>query len=68
MGCYAAFIGMDATLVEINPLAVTGENTMVALDAKMAFDENALYRRSQISSCAINLKKTRVKVMRPTVA
>ena len=49
MGCYAAFIGMDATLVEINPLAVTGENTMVALDAKMAFDENALYRRSQIS-------------------
>lgn len=49
MGCYAAFSGMDATLVEINPLAVTGENTMVALDAKMAFDENALYRRSQIS-------------------
>ncbi len=49
LGCYDAFSGMDATLVEINPLAVTGENTMVALDAKMAFDENALYRRSQIS-------------------
>ncbi|WP_350335892.1 malate--CoA ligase subunit beta [Coralliovum pocilloporae] len=49
MGCYRAFRDLDATMVEINPLVVTGDNAIVALDAKMSFDENALFRRPQIA-------------------
>ncbi|MCH9808684.1 MAG: malate--CoA ligase subunit beta [Alphaproteobacteria bacterium] len=49
LGCYRAFRDLDATMVEINPLVITGENTVVALDAKMSFDDNALFRRPQIS-------------------
>lgn len=49
MGCYRAFRDLDATMVEINPLVVTGSGDMVALDAKMSFDDNALFRRPQIS-------------------
>ena len=49
LGCYRAFRELDATMVEINPLVVTQENDIVALDAKMTFDENALYRRPEIS-------------------
>ncbi len=49
LGCYRAFRDMDATMVEINPLVVTGDGDLVALDAKMSFDENALFRRPQIS-------------------
>lgn len=49
LGCYRAFRDLDATMVEINPLVVTAERSLVALDAKMSFDENALFRRPQIS-------------------
>lgn len=49
MGCYRAFRDLDATMVEINPLVVTGDKTIVALDAKMSFDENALFRRPGIA-------------------
>ncbi len=49
MACYRAFRDMDATMVEINPLVITGDDEIVALDAKMSFDENALFRRPQIS-------------------
>ena len=49
MGCYRAFRDLDATMVEINPLVVTKDNRMLALDAKMSFDDNALFRRPQIS-------------------
>ncbi|MDX1401626.1 MAG: ATP-grasp domain-containing protein, partial [Kiloniellales bacterium] len=45
MGCYRAFRELDATMVEINPLVVTTEGNIVALDAKMSFDDNALFRR-----------------------
>ena len=41
---YNAFVETDASLVEINPLVVTGEGEVIALDAKMNFDDNALYR------------------------
>jgi succinyl-CoA synthetase beta subunit len=41
---YRAFIETDASLAEINPLVLTGEGKLVALDAKMNFDDNALYR------------------------
>lgn len=48
-GCYRAFREHDATMVEINPLVVTGDNRVLALDAKMTFDDNALFRHPQIS-------------------
>ncbi len=47
--CYRAFRDLDATMVEINPLVVTGDGRLIALDAKMGFDDNALFRRQQIS-------------------
>lgn len=47
-GCYRAFRDLDATMVEINPLVVTSDNSVIALDAKMEFDDNALFRRPQI--------------------
>ncbi|MCB0326275.1 MAG: ADP-forming succinate--CoA ligase subunit beta [Bdellovibrionales bacterium] len=43
-----AFIKTDASLLEINPLVQTKDNQMIALDAKMTFDENALYRHPNI--------------------
>ncbi len=47
--CYRAYRDMDATMVEINPLVITGGGDLVALDAKMSFDTNALFRRSQVA-------------------
>ena len=49
IGCYRAFSELDATMVEINPLAVSGQGQILALDCKMSFDNNALFRRIQIS-------------------
>ncbi len=48
--CYRAYRDLDATMVEINPLVITGTGELVALDAKMSFDTNALYRRPQIAA------------------
>lgn len=48
-GCYRAFRELDATMVEINPLVVTGDDRILALDAKMTFDDNALFRHPQVS-------------------
>lgn len=45
---YKTFIETDASLVEINPLVVTGENELCALDGKMNFDDNALFRQPEI--------------------
>ena len=49
LGCYRAFRDLDATMVEINPLVVTKDDRVIALDAKMSFDDNALFRRPQVS-------------------
>ncbi len=46
---YAAWLEMDATMVEINPLVQTGAGTLLALDAKMSFDDNALFRQPDIA-------------------
>ena len=43
-----AFVDTDASLIEINPLIVTEEGNLLALDAKMSFDDNALYRHPDI--------------------
>ena len=49
LGCYRAFRDLDATMVEINPLVITDEGVLLALDAKMSFDDNALFRRPRIA-------------------
>jgi succinyl-CoA synthetase beta subunit len=46
---YRAFLETDATLIEINPLIVTGDNHLVALDAKVALDDNALFRHPEFA-------------------
>ncbi len=48
-GCYRAFTELDATMVEINPLVITADNRILALDAKMTFDGNALFRHPRIA-------------------
>ena len=48
MKCYHAFRDTDANLLEINPLVLTSGNKVLALDAKMSFDANALFRRPEI--------------------
>ncbi len=45
---YRAFIDTDASLLEINPCVLTGDGKLVALDAKMTFDDNALFRHANI--------------------
>ena len=45
---YKLFTENDASLLEINPLVLTSENSLIALDAKMSFDNNALYRHPKI--------------------
>ncbi len=47
-GLYKAFWDTDASLAEINPLILTGDGKVIALDAKMNFDENALFRHPEI--------------------
>ena len=47
---YDAVLGTDASLVEINPLIETTEGALVALDAKISIDDNALYRRREIAA------------------
>jgi succinyl-CoA synthetase beta subunit len=47
-GIYQAFVALDATLIEINPLVLTGAGEVVALDAKVGFDDNALFRHPEV--------------------
>jgi succinyl-CoA synthetase beta subunit len=49
-GMYQAFTELDAELMEINPLVVTGDDRVIALDAKVGFDDNALYRHANIEN------------------
>jgi succinyl-CoA synthetase beta subunit len=48
LATYKAFIDLDASIVEINPLVVTGSGDIIALDAKMNFDDNALFRHKDV--------------------
>ncbi|MGG1442765.1 ADP-forming succinate--CoA ligase subunit beta [Brevibacillus laterosporus] len=48
MSLYQAFVDKDCSIAEINPLVVTGEGEVMALDAKLNFDSNALYRHSDV--------------------
>ena len=49
LGVHTAFLETDASLIEINPLVVTGAGEVIALDAKVNFDDNALYRHPDIA-------------------
>ncbi|MBU2571924.1 MAG: malate--CoA ligase subunit beta [Gammaproteobacteria bacterium] len=48
-GCYRALRDNDANMLEINPLVMTGKEDLLALDCKMGFDDNALFRRHRIA-------------------
>ena len=50
IGLYDAFVAFDASLVEINPLALTRDGALLALDAKMSIDDNALFRHRDIEA------------------
>ncbi len=50
LGAYRAFRDCDASMLEINPLVVTADERILALDAKMSFDDNALFRRPTIGA------------------
>jgi succinyl-CoA synthetase beta subunit len=49
-GMYKAYTELDASLVEINPLVVTAAGDLIALDAKMNFDNNGLFRQGEVAS------------------
>ena len=49
MNAYRAFRDLDAIMLEINPLVVTKDDRVLALDAKMSFDDNALFRRPSVA-------------------
>ncbi|HLI22955.1 MAG TPA: ADP-forming succinate--CoA ligase subunit beta, partial [Stellaceae bacterium] len=48
LAMYKAFTNLDASIIEINPLVVTGAGDVIALDAKMNFDDNALFRHHDV--------------------
>jgi len=49
LACYRAFRDLDATMVEINPLVVTSDDRVLALDAKFSLDDNALFRHANVA-------------------
>ncbi len=51
MSLYKAFEGKDCSLAEVNPLVLTGDNKVIALDCKMNFDDNALFRQKDVVAC-----------------
>src|SRR6202035_2574511 len=50
LGMYKAFVELDASVVEVNPLVVTGAGEVLALDAKINFDDNALFRHKDLAA------------------
>ena len=57
LGCYRAMVSLDANMLEINPLVLTKDNNLYALDAKMSFDDNALFRHEEIRRLNDNSQK-----------
>jgi succinyl-CoA synthetase beta subunit len=50
LGVYKAFVAEDCSLVEVNPLVLTGDGRALALDAKVTFDDNALFRHADVAA------------------
>ncbi|MBM3503628.1 MAG: ADP-forming succinate--CoA ligase subunit beta [Alphaproteobacteria bacterium] len=61
-GAYRAFVERDASLLEINPLVVTKSGAVIALDAKMNFDDNALFRHKDVAELRDEDEENRVEV------
>ena len=57
MGCYKAMTNLDMNMLEINPLVLTKDNNLIALDAKVSFDDNALFKHPEIDSLNDNTQK-----------
>jgi malate-CoA ligase subunit beta len=57
MGCYKAMINLDMNMLEINPLVLTNDNDLIALDAKISFDDNALFKHPEIDELNDNTQK-----------
>ena len=69
MGCYRAFRDLDATMVEINPLVVTKDDRMIALDAKMTLRrQRAVPPAATSPSCATRRRRTRARRRPPSTA
>ena len=49
IGCAKAFSELDASMVEVNPLVISKQKQILALDCKMSFDNNAMFRRNKVS-------------------
>ena len=54
---YQAFVGLDCSIIEVNPLVVTGAGEVVALDAKVSFDDNALFRHPDVEKLRDELEE-----------
>ena len=50
LAMYEAYVGLDCSMLEVNPLVVTKQGEVIALDAKMAFDDNALFRHPDVEA------------------
>ena len=59
---HRAFVDLDASMIEINPLVVTSAGRLVALDAKMSFDDNALFRHRDIEELRDDLENDPLEV------
>ena len=62
-GLYTVFVEKDCSIAEINPLVVTGDGDVMALDAKLNFDSNALYRK-KIFLNIVTLKRKMLKKLK----
>jgi malate-CoA ligase subunit beta len=62
MGCYKAMVDLDMNMLEINPLVLTSDKNLVALDAKMSFDDNALFRHPEINELNDNSQKDKREI------
>jgi malate-CoA ligase subunit beta len=57
MGCYKAMTNLDMNMLEINPLVLTKDNDLIALDAKISFDDNAIFKHPEIDELNDNAQK-----------
>ena len=62
LALHRAFVELDASMIEINPLVVTSAGRLVALDAKMSFDDNALFRHRDIEELRDDLENDPLEV------
>lgn len=62
-GLYQLFVENDANLVEINPLAITGNNQLLAIDAKVNLDDNALFRHAELAAMFDPSQENEVEVI-----